>query len=106
MCLNGSYGNNEFSYEEKAGRFKHVKTHRKHLVHINSMVKPLCPISSPIKRVFHPLPKCSQLVGWLVVLRINVDLAIFQPYLDLEAGDNQSLKIQVARPGIEPRSKM
>ena len=37
---------------------------------------------------------------WLVVLRINVDLAIFQPYLDLEAGDNQSLKIQVARPGI------
>ena len=35
-------------------------------------------------------------VGWLVVLRINVDLAIFQPYLDLEAGDNQSLKIQVA----------
>ena len=40
----------------------------------------------------------------LVVLRINVDLAIFKPYLDLEAGDNQSLKIQVARPGIEPRS--
>ena len=44
------------------------------------------------------------LVGWLVVLMINVDLAIFQPYLDLEAGDNQSLKIQVARPGIEPWS--
>ena len=44
------------------------------------------------------------LVGWLVVLRINVDLAIFQPYLDLEAGDKQSLKIQVATPGIEPRS--
>ena len=40
----------------------------------------------------------------VVVLRINVDLAIFQPYLDLEAGDNQSLKIQVARPGIEPQS--
>ena len=40
----------------------------------------------------------------LVVLRINVDFAIFQSYLDLEAGDNQSLKIQVARPGIEPRS--
>ena len=37
-------------------------------------------------------------------LRINVDLAICQPYLDLEAGDNQSLKFQVARPGIEPRS--
>ena len=43
-------------------------------------------------------------MDWLVVLRINVDLAIFQPYLDLDAGDNQSLKIQVARPGIEPRS--
>ena len=41
---------------------------------------------------------------WLVVLRINVDLAIFQPYLDSEAGDNQSLKIQVVRRGIEPRS--
>ena len=26
------------------------------------------------------------------------------PYRDLEVGDNQSLKIQVARPGIEPRS--
>ena len=42
--------------------------------------------------------------GWLVVLRINVDLAIFQPYLDLEAGDNQSLKILLARLGIEHRS--
>ena len=40
---------------------------------------------------------------WLF-LRINVDLAIFQSYLDLEAGDNQSLKIQVAKPGIEPWS--
>ena len=44
------------------------------------------------------------LVGWLVVLMINVDLAIFHPYLDLEARDKQSLKIKVARPGIEPRS--
>ena len=43
-------------------------------------------------------------VGWLVVLRITVDLAIFKPYIDLETGDNQSLKIQVARPGIEPQS--
>ena len=42
--------------------------------------------------------------GWLAVLRINVDLAIFQPYLDLESGDNQSLKIQVARQGVEPQS--
>ena len=46
----------------------------------------------------------SGMIGWLVVLRINVDLAIFQPYLNLEAGDNQSLKIQMTRPGIKPRS--
>ena len=38
-------------------------------------------------------------VGWFF---INVDLAIFQPYLDSEAGDDQSLKIQVARRGIKP----
>ena len=44
----------------------------------------------------------SRFSRWLVVLRINVDLAIFQPNLDLEAGDDQSLKIQVARPGIDP----
>ena len=31
------------------------------------------------------------LVGWLVVLRIYVALAVFQPYRDLETGDNQSL---------------
>ena len=48
-------------------------------------------------------PSYTDAFGWLF-WRINVDLAIFQPYLDLEAGDNQSLKIQVARPGIEPRS--
>ena len=34
------------------------------------------------------------MVGWLVVSRIYVDLAVFQPYLDLEAGDNQSLKLK------------
>ena len=43
----------------------------------------------------------SRLVG---LLRIYVALAVFQPYRDLEAGDNQSLKIQVARRGIEPRT--
>ena len=47
----------------------------------------------------------SQLVGrWLVVFRIYVASAVFRPYRDLEAGANQSLKIQVARSGIEPRS--
>ena len=30
--------------------------------------------------------------SWLVVLRIYVALAVFQPYRDLEAGDNQPLK--------------
>ena len=41
------------------------------------------------------------MVGWLFVLRIYVASAVFQPYRDLEAEGNQSLKIQVARPGIE-----
>ena len=47
--------------------------------------------------------KCV-LMETTLLLRINIDLAIFQPYLDLEASDNQSPKIQVARPGIKPRS--
>ena len=34
------------------------------------------------------------LIGWLVVLRIHVTLAVFQPYRDLEAGDRQSLKFK------------
>ena len=65
----------------------------------------LCPaLDCPVVTLgSHTLSFAGWLVGWLF-LRINVDLAIFQPYLDLEAGDNQSLKIQVARPGIEPRS--
>ena len=41
---------------------------------------------------------------WFGLLTIYVALAVFQPYRDLEAGDNQSLKIQVARRGIEPRT--
>ena len=32
--------------------------------------------------------------SWLVVLRIYVALAVFQPYRDFEAGDNQSLKFK------------
>ena len=47
------------------------------------------------------IKSCRWLVG---LLRIYVALAVFQPYRDLEAGDNQSLKIQVARRGIEPRT--
>ena len=37
---------------------------------------------------------CIGLLSWLVVLRIYVALAVFQPYRDLEAGDNQSLKFK------------
>ena len=48
--------------------------------------------------------------GWLVVLRINVALVVFQPYRDLEAGDNQSLKFKwrdrVWKPGpLAPQAK-
>ena len=53
---------------------------------------------------FAPSVCLSVFCRWLVVLRIYVASAVFQPYYDLEAGDNQSLKIQVARLGIEPRS--
>ena len=35
----------------------------------------------------------------VVVLRINVDLAIFQSYLDLEAGYNKSLKNSSGKAG-------
>ena len=48
--------------------------------------------------------KTRTLVGWLVVLRIYVDLVVLQSYRDLEAGDNQSQKIQVTRPEIESRT--
>ena len=37
---------------------------------------------------------CYWLVGWLVVSRIYVALAVFQPYRELEAVDNQSLKFE------------
>ena len=46
------------------------------------------------------------LVGWLVVLMYDA-LAIFQPYRELEAGDNINLwisEIIAARPGIERRT--
>ena len=36
--------------------------------------------------------KVCRLVCWLVVVRIYIALAIFQPYRELESGDNQSLK--------------
>ena len=38
--------------------------------------------------------KMIELDGWLVVLRIYIALVVFQPYRDLEAGDNQSLKFK------------
>ena len=61
------------------------------------------PTQSSTLYTFHTMVHVYALLLLLLFL-INVDLAIFQPYLDLEAGDNQSLKIQVARRGIEPRS--
>ena len=50
------------------------------------------------------------MVGWLVVLRIYVASGIFQPYRDLEAGDNQSLKFKCrsreSNPGpLAPQAK-
>ena len=47
---------------------------------------------------------------WLVVLRIYVALAVFQPYRDLEAGNNQSLKFKLqggeSNPGpLAPQAK-
>ena len=46
----------------------------------------------------------------MVVLRIYVALAVFQPYRDLEAGDNQSLKFkwrgEESNPGpLAPQAK-
>ena len=66
----------------------------------------LCDITSVCgNKLYHFIGKRRPIgYGWLVVLRIYVASAVFQPYRDLEAGDNQSLKIQVGRPGIEPRS--
>ena len=69
--------------------------HKRAYIHCNSQI-----FHNALQKSNH----IYQITGWLVALRINVDLAIFQPNLDLEAGNNQSLKIQVARPGIEPRS--
>ena len=57
-----------------------------------------------VRHLEQPAPDGRRIDLVWFFLRIYVDLAVFQPYLDLGAGDNQSLKIQVARPGIEPRS--
>ena len=43
------------------------------------------------------------LCSWLVVSRIYVALAVFQPYRDLEAGDNQSLKFKWRGGGSNPK---
>ena len=66
--------------------------------------------SSVLFRLLFPRFLCqlrnqsTHLICLVGLLRIYVALAVFQPYRDLEAGDNQSLKIQVARRGIEPRT--
>ena len=55
-----------------------------------------------IQRIVVP---AHAMVGWLVVLRIYVALAVFQPYRDLEAGDisNQSLKFKWRGRDSNPR---
>ena len=47
----------------------------------------------PLESMLYRLQQVGWLV-WLVVLGIYVALAVFQPYRDLEAGDNQSLKFK------------
>ena len=44
------------------------------------------------------------MVDWLVGLMIYVALAIFQPYSDLEAGDNQSLKLSGVPLALQAKS--
>ena len=44
--------------------------------------------------LFLTVQKLLWLVGWLVVLRIYIALAVFQPYRNFETGDNQSLKFK------------
>ena len=44
---------------------------------------------TPVQNIFKLL-----LVGWLVVLKIYVASAVFQPYRDLGAGNNQSHKFK------------
>ena len=56
------------------------------------------------------LNQTKHVIGWLVVLRIYVALEVFQPYRNLEAGDNQSLKFKlrdlVSNPGpLAPQAK-
>ena len=50
----------------------------------------LLPILGHPGPVFQGSVRVYVLCGWFVVLRIYVVLAIFQPYRDLEAGDNRS----------------
>ena len=57
------------------------------------------PIGKPRWPLCSQSQKCArtdtdEMWCWLVVLRIYVALAVFQPYRDLEAGDNQSLKFK------------
>ena len=59
-----------------------------------SVQKYICRKTVPfIKYVFNAnnYLLCANKVGWLVVFRIYIASAVFQPYRDLEAGDNQSL---------------
>ena len=60
-------------------------------------VKPLS------KHISVELNSWIYLVGWLVELRMYVALAVFQPYHDLKAGDNQSLNFKLRGGESNPR---
>ena len=72
------------------------------LLYTNPNANPVCTDTAPKKRVMAPgygtpaKGMCSnfsiQMAFSRLVLRINGALAIFQPYRDMEAGDNQFLK--------------
>ena len=65
------------------------------------------------KQVITYSDKCAKnlILGWLVgCIKVYIALAVFQPYRDLEAGDNQSLKFKwrggESNPGpVAPQTK-
>ena len=61
----------------------------------------LCVIGYPkAKNRLYILKSLSS--SWLVVLRIYLALSKYQPYRNLEAGDNQISEIVATRQGIKP----
>ena len=63
------------------------------LLHYIIQSKTTCPTHFAFSWIYHKSFERS-IHGWLVVLRIYIASEVFQPYRDLEAGDNQSLKFK------------